>query len=72
MKASELGMIDRELNKYDPAMQKDIFRLFYRGSEAENSHAGLALSRRIIEVHGGRMWIESVVNKGCIVYFTIP
>jgi light-regulated signal transduction histidine kinase (bacteriophytochrome) len=56
----------------DPAMQKDIFRLFYRGSEAENSHAGLALSRRIIEVHGGRMWIESVVDKGCTVYFTIP
>ena len=56
----------------DPAMQKDIFRLFYRSSDAENSHAGLALSRRIIEVHGGRMWIESVVNKGCAVYFTIP
>ncbi|MCX6674772.1 MAG: response regulator [Methanothrix sp.] len=56
----------------DPLLQKDIFRLFYRGSEAENSHAGLALSRRIIEVHGGRMWIESVVNKGCAVYFTIP
>ena len=56
----------------DPIMQKDIFRLFYRGSEAENSHAGLALSRRIIEVHGGRMWIESVVYKGCTVYFTIP
>ncbi len=55
----------------DPVMQKDIFRLFYRGSEAENSHAGLALSRRIIEVHGGRMWIESVVDKGCTVYFTI-
>jgi K+-sensing histidine kinase KdpD len=56
----------------DPITQKDIFSLFYLGSEAENSHAGLALSRRIIEVHGGRMWIESVVNKGCTVYFTLP
>jgi len=56
----------------DPLLQKDIFRLFYRGSDAENPHAGLALSRRIIEVHGGRIWIESVVNKGCAVYFTIP
>ncbi|MCX6677138.1 MAG: ATP-binding protein [Methanothrix sp.] len=56
----------------DPIMQKNIFRLFYRGSEAEDSHAGLALSRRIIEVHGGRIWIESVVNKGCAVCFTIP
>ena len=56
----------------DPIMQKNIFRLFYQGSGAENSNAGLALSRRIIEVHGGRMWIESVVNKGCAVYFTLP
>ena len=56
----------------DPVMQKDIFRLFYRGSEEEKSDAGLALSRRIIEVHGGRMWIESEPKKGCTVYFTIP
>lgn len=56
----------------DPITQKDIFSLFYLGNESENSHAGLALSRRIIEFHGGRMWIESVVNKGCTVYFTLP
>jgi K+-sensing histidine kinase KdpD len=56
----------------DPIMQKDIFSLFYRGSDAGNSHAGLALSRRIIEFHGGRMWIESAVNNGCTVYFTLP
>jgi K+-sensing histidine kinase KdpD len=56
----------------DPKAQKDIFSLFYRGSEAENSHAGLALSRRIIEVHGGRMWIDSVEREGCSVYFTLP
>jgi K+-sensing histidine kinase KdpD len=56
----------------DSISQKDIFSLFYRGSDAENSHAGLALSRRIIEFHGGRMWIESAVNNGCTVYFTLP
>ena len=56
----------------DHITQKNIFSLFYREREAENSHAGLALSRRIIEFHGGRMWIESAVNKGCKVYFTLP
>jgi K+-sensing histidine kinase KdpD len=56
----------------DTLLQKDIFRLFYGSCDVENSHAGLALSRRIIEVHGGRMWIESVANEGCAVYFTIP
>lgn len=56
----------------DPKSQKDIFSLFYRDGEAENSHAGLALSRRIIEVHDGRMWIDSSVSESCAVYFTLP
>jgi K+-sensing histidine kinase KdpD len=56
----------------DPKSQKDIFSLFYRDGEAANSHAGLALSRRIIEVHGGRMWIDSSVSESCAVYFTLP
>jgi K+-sensing histidine kinase KdpD len=56
----------------DPKSQKDIFSLFYRNSMAENTLAGLALSRRIIEVHGGRMWIDSDASDGCSVYFTLP
>jgi K+-sensing histidine kinase KdpD len=72
-KDGEIAFFVRDNGKgIDPIMQKDIFSLFYRGSEAENSHAGLALSRRIIEIHGGRMWIESVMDKGCTMYFTLP
>lgn len=56
----------------DPKSQKDIFSLFYRDGETENSHAGLALSRRIIEIHGGRMWIDSTLRESCAVYFTLP
>ena len=33
---------------------------------------GLALSRRFIQLHGGRMWAESQVSQGTTVHFTIP
>jgi len=33
---------------------------------------GLAISRNIVTLHGGRMWAESVVNRGTTVFFTLP
>jgi light-regulated signal transduction histidine kinase (bacteriophytochrome) len=54
----------------DPGSHKLIFGLSYKGEDPSN--VGLALSKKIIEMHDGRMWIESEVNKGCTVYFTLP
>jgi signal transduction histidine kinase len=34
--------------------------------------AGLAIVKRIIKVHGGRIGIESEKGKGCTVCFTLP
>jgi signal transduction histidine kinase len=54
----------------DPSIQKLQFDISHKGEGP--SDMGLALSKRIIEVHGGRMWIESEVDKGCTIYFTLP
>jgi len=50
-----------------------VFELFYRGAEySKGTGAGLAIARRVVEAHGGRMWAESEVGKGTTIYFTLP
>lgn len=54
-----------------------MFEDFYRASNTETKGTGLGLSitRRIVEAHGGKIWVESpcpVTNTGCRFTFTIP
>jgi signal transduction histidine kinase len=56
----------------------DQTRIFEEFEQAGGSHAqegtglGLALSRRIVELHGGRLWVESAPGKGSTFTFTLP
>src|SRR5262245_34165741 len=33
---------------------------------------GLSISRRIVELHGGRLWVDSVVGQGSTFHFSVP
>ena len=50
-----------------------IFGLFNKlDVHSEGTGIGLALVKRIIEVHGGRIWVESDAGQGTAFYFTLP
>jgi len=56
-----------------PEYHERIFRLFDKlDTSSDGTGVGLALVKRIIEFHGGRVWVESNAGKGAAFYFTLP
>ena len=57
----------------EPQFHERIFGLFNKlNPQVEGTGIGLTLVKRIVEVHGGRIWIESAPGQGASFFFTLP
>ena len=61
----------------DPRHHQEIFGMFKRAGgqaagDAPGTGAGLALCRRVVERHGGRIWVESAGGGGSTFHFSLP
>ena len=58
-----------------PLTQRNrVFQPFVRllMSEAAGSGIGLTIIQRIVELYGGKVWIDGAEGQGCTVLFTVP
>lgn len=58
-----------------PEHQERVFQIFRRLHGREDygggNGAGLTIARKIVERHGGKIWVESIINEGSSFYFTL-
>jgi signal transduction histidine kinase len=74
--ATRNGTVEVAVSDTGPGISAEdqalIFDEFWSGRSTEGTGLGLPLSRRFIELHGGRLWVESDVGRGSTFRFTLP
>ncbi|MGI5836751.1 MAG: sensor histidine kinase [Chloroflexota bacterium] len=60
-----------------PEVQTHLFEQFYTSRTSSPSHnigagLGLPIAKGIVEAHGGKIWVESEVEKGATFFFSLP
>jgi signal transduction histidine kinase len=54
-------------------IRRMLFDRFARGrGKRRGVGLGLAISKGIVEAHGGRIWADRRVGEGCAIHFTLP
>ena len=77
------GTRDIEISMRDTGIgikQEDLPKLFKEFSQLSSAYdkkyegtgLGLALTKKLVELHGGRIWVESEFGKGSLFAFVIP
>ena len=59
----------------DPIYFNEIFKPFkrlHRQSDYKGSGIGLATSKKIVQIHGGRLWVESSPGSGATFFMEVP
>lgn len=52
--------------------QKLIFQPYYQVNGGNGSGLGLAITKLLVELHGGKIWLESIMGKGSSFFFSLP